>query len=93
MRKQNILIAATFVLVLGALGVTQVVLQQVVEAQGGETVMAPRFEVDPFWPKPLPILLKETVIAITISFNKTHNAETPSENRVFLMRVFVLIRV
>ena len=54
MRKQNILIAATFVLVLGALGVTQVVLQQVVEAQGGETVMAPRFEVDPFWPKPLP---------------------------------------
>ena len=54
MAKRNVLIATMFVLVLGALGVTQVVLQQVVEAQGGDTVNAPRFEVDPFWPKPLP---------------------------------------
>lgn len=54
MAKRNVLIATMFVLVLGALGVTQVVLQQVVEAQGGDTVSAPRFEVDPFWPKPLP---------------------------------------
>ena len=54
MRKQNMLIATMFVLVLGALGVTQVVLQQTVEAQGSDTVSAPRFEVDPFWPKPLP---------------------------------------
>ena len=54
MTKRNVLIATMFVLVLGALGVTQVVLQQVVEAQGGDTVSAPRFEVDPFWPKPLP---------------------------------------
>ena len=54
MAKRNVLIATMFVLVLGALGITQVVLQQVVEAQGGDTVSAPRFEVDPFWPKPLP---------------------------------------
>ena len=54
MAKRNVLIATMFVLVLGALGVTQVVLQQVVEAQGGDTVNAPRFEVDPYWPKPLP---------------------------------------
>jgi DNA-binding beta-propeller fold protein YncE len=53
MTKRHMLVAAMFVLVLGALGVTQVVLQQAVEAQG-DTVSAPRFEVDPFWPKPLP---------------------------------------
>jgi len=51
--KRNILIAVTFVFVLGALGGTRVLLQQTVEAQG-DTVSAPRFEVDPFWPKPLP---------------------------------------
>ena len=38
---------------LGALGITRFVLQERVEAQG-PTVTAPRFEVDPFWPKPLP---------------------------------------
>ena len=54
MTKRNMLIATMFVLVLWALGVTQVVLQQVVEAQGSGTIRAPRFEVDPFWPKPLP---------------------------------------
>ena len=53
MVKRNVLIATMFVLVLGALGVTLVVLQQAVEAQG-DTVSAPRFEVDPFWPQPLP---------------------------------------
>ena len=35
MAKRNVLIGAMFVLVLGALGVTQVVLQQVVEVGGG----------------------------------------------------------
>ena len=54
MAKRNLLIAAIFVVVLGGLAVTDVVLQQVVAAQGGGTVRAPRFEVDPLWPKPLP---------------------------------------
>ena len=54
MVRRNLLIGAIFVVVLGGLAVTDVVLQQVVAAQGGGTVRAPRFEVDPFWPKPLP---------------------------------------
>src|SRR5712692_65818 len=46
-------IGATFVAVLVALAATSSVLQEraAVEAAG---VQAPRFEVDPFWPKPLP---------------------------------------
>ncbi|MDA1184619.1 MAG: hypothetical protein O2930_08245 [Acidobacteria bacterium] len=51
--KRNTLIATTFVLILVALGISRFVLQQEAEAQG-PTVRAPRFEVDPFWPKPLP---------------------------------------
>jgi hypothetical protein len=54
MVKRKLLIGAIFVVVLGGLAVTDVVLQQVVAAQNGGTVRAPRFEVDPFWPKPLP---------------------------------------
>src|SRR5712692_2425460 len=46
-------IGATFVAVLVALAATSSVLQEraAVEAAG---VQAPRFEVDPMWPKPLP---------------------------------------
>ena len=55
MARRNLLIGAIFAVVFGALAVTEIVLQQVVAAQGGGgTVRAPRFEVDPFWPKPLP---------------------------------------
>ena len=36
-----------------ALGIGQAVLQHKAEAQGS-TVIAPMFEVDPLWPKPLP---------------------------------------
>jgi DNA-binding beta-propeller fold protein YncE len=55
MAKRNRLIGAIFAAILGGLLVTDVVLQHAVAAQnGGGTVRAPRFEVDPFWPKPLP---------------------------------------
>ena len=54
MRKRNALIGAILVIGFGLLAATDRVLQQRVEAQGGGTVRAPRFEVDPFWPKPLP---------------------------------------
>src|SRR5579859_2579885 len=46
------LTAAAFVAALAALGVVERVLEQRAAAQA--TVMAPRFEVDPLWPKPLP---------------------------------------
>ena len=51
--RRNLGIGLTFVAVLAALGISSTVLQKkaTVEASG---VQAPRFEVDPMWPKPLP---------------------------------------
>ena len=52
MPKRSLLVGSCFVAVLLALGVLEHALEQRVTAQA--TVMAPRFEVDPLWPKPLP---------------------------------------
>ena len=51
--KRNIYVGAGLAALAGVLGVTSVLLEKrsVVEAAG---VTAPRFEVDPLWPKPLP---------------------------------------
>jgi DNA-binding beta-propeller fold protein YncE len=51
--KRNFYLGAGFFALLGVLGIGSLVLDQraVVEAAG---VQAPRFEVDPMWPKPLP---------------------------------------
>src|SRR4026209_139503 len=51
--KRNIYVGVILLAVLGALAVASVVLQKqaAVEAAGPT---APRFEVDPLWPKPLP---------------------------------------
>ena len=51
--KRNYYFGAVFVALLIALGAGSLVLQRraTVEAAG---VQAPRFEVDPMWPKPLP---------------------------------------
>src|SRR6185436_8152403 len=54
MKKRNVLVAATFFALLGVLAVAQSSLQRTVEAQGSGAVQAPRFEVDPAFPKPLP---------------------------------------
>jgi len=55
MRSRNLIIGAAFVAVLAACGVAQWALAQRVEAQSnGGGAQAPRFEVDPLWPKPLP---------------------------------------
>ena len=51
-RKRTFLVGGTFLVVLMALGLAQSVLERATAQQG--TVEAPRFEVDPFWPKPLP---------------------------------------
>ena len=57
------LVAAAFVAVLGVMGVTQAYLEQVAQAEAAQTVQAPRFEVDPTWPKPMPknYLLGQTI--------------------------------
>ena len=52
--KRNFYIGVTFAVVLIALAIGSALLQKrvVVHAAGG--IQAPRFEVDPMWPKPLP---------------------------------------
>ena len=51
-RTRTFLVGGTFLIVLVALGLTQAVLERAAAQQG--TIEAPRFEVDPFWPKPMP---------------------------------------
>ena len=52
--KRNAVIGATFVAVLATLAVAQGWLEQRAEAQARGAVQAPRFEVDPTFPQPLP---------------------------------------
>jgi hypothetical protein len=52
--KPNLYTGVAFVALLVALGVAQSVLEKQAAAQGRAGVQAPRFEVDPLWPKPLP---------------------------------------
>jgi Lactonase, 7-bladed beta-propeller len=53
-RKRNVLIGTTFLAALAALIFAQGVMEQKAEAQAAAAVQAPRFEVDPTFPKPLP---------------------------------------
>lgn len=49
-RSRNFALGALFAAILGALGLTQAAI-----SDGNQlSVVAPKFEVDPFWPKPLP---------------------------------------
>ncbi len=55
MKRRNVFIGAGFIALLAALGVGQSVFEKQASAQaGGSGISAPRFEVDPMWPKPLP---------------------------------------
>src|SRR6184192_85402 len=51
--KRNFYIGAIFLALLAALAAGSVMLQKKAAAEAAE-VQAPRFEVDPLWPKPLP---------------------------------------
>lgn len=51
--RRNLYIGALLAAAIFALGIGQAVLENKADAQG-RTVQAPRFEVDPLWPKPLP---------------------------------------
>ena len=52
--KRNVAIGAGLLALLVGLGLSQSVLQRTATAQAKGGVQAPRFEVDPMWPKPLP---------------------------------------
>jgi DNA-binding beta-propeller fold protein YncE len=54
MTKRHLFTGSCFVAVLAALGLLERAVEQRAAAQAKGAVMAPRFEVDPLWPKPLP---------------------------------------
>ena len=53
-RTRNLWVGAGFIALLATLAVGQVMLEKTAAAQTKGGVQAPRFEVDPLWPKPLP---------------------------------------
>ncbi len=55
-RKRNFLVGGALVVLLVALGAAQAMMERAAAAQqrNSSNIQAPRFEVDPFWPKPLP---------------------------------------
>lgn len=53
-RSGSLFVAASFVAALVALGAGQAAVDRKAAAQAKASVQAPKFEVDPFWPKPLP---------------------------------------
>jgi DNA-binding beta-propeller fold protein YncE len=53
-RNRVLLTASAFAVVLVALGLSLTYVEKVATAQSQGARQAPRFEVDPFWPKPLP---------------------------------------
>ena len=53
-QTHNLLVGTGLAALLGALGAGQAVLEARAAAEQTTAVQAPRFEVDPLWPKPLP---------------------------------------
>jgi DNA-binding beta-propeller fold protein YncE len=53
-RIRTVIVGASLLGLLVTLGLTQAVLEKTAAAQTKGAVQAPRFEVDPLWPKPLP---------------------------------------
>jgi len=53
-RPRKVLIGSSLVALLAALGIAQQQLEKIASAQTKSAVQAPKFEVDPMWPKPMP---------------------------------------
>ena len=51
---RNVLIGSAILALMVGLGIGQNLLERSAQAQTNGKTMAPRFEVDPMWPKPLP---------------------------------------
>ena len=54
MKRQILRLARLFLVAVAALGVGSVALDRRAAVEAAARVQAPRFEVDPLWPKPLP---------------------------------------
>mgnify|MGYP001796679686 CR=1 FL=1 len=54
LRHRSLVAGASVVALLVTLALAQAILERRVDAQAKGAVMAPRFEVDPLWPRPLP---------------------------------------
>jgi hypothetical protein len=54
MKRTNVVVGSSLLTLLLGLAIGQSVLQRTAEAQSKGAVQAPRFEVDPMWPKPVP---------------------------------------
>ena len=54
LKRKQVVVGVSLAALVLALGVAQAVLEQEAAAQAKAAVQAPMFEVDPFWPKPLP---------------------------------------
>jgi DNA-binding beta-propeller fold protein YncE len=66
-RRRNLIFSGALVAAVAALGIGQSALEAVVSQQ---SVEAPRFQVDPFWPKPLPNgWVLGTVIGVDVDAN------------------------
>ena len=53
-RRSNLYVASALIIAFAGLALVQSVLERRAQAQEKTAVQAPRFEVDPLWPKPLP---------------------------------------
>ena len=54
MRIRKLLVGVVLLILFVAFGAARTLLVRRAEAQAKQATMAPRFEVDPMWPKPLP---------------------------------------
>ncbi len=54
MKRRNVFIGAGFIALFAALGIGERLFEKQALAQAGSGITAPRFEVDPMWPRPLP---------------------------------------
>ena len=55
--RRTVIIGASLLALLVVLYIAQTVLDRTADAQSQGAAQAPRFEVDPLWPKPLPTIL------------------------------------
>src|ERR1700722_14870618 len=85
--KRNLYVGATILALAGGLGVGSIVLgkKAVVQAAG---VQAPRFEVDPMWPKPLPNhWILGNVIGVSVDSRDhiwiIHRQDSPAPKEVY----------